>query len=169
MSFFIGQQSKPGKIKSLPNYDAGQTNILNQLQQGTSNLLGGGLNFLSERLSDNPDAFERYIAPQRERFERETIPGIAERFTSDFGEGSYRSGAFGQALGESARGFQRDIESQREQLKSDSFAQLLQLLQPVLAPRKTYYAQPGREAQPGFLHHAAEAALKIATMLPFLP
>ncbi len=162
--FWLGNRAREGKIKSIPNYNAGQTNILDQIQKQIP--LGSGLNFLRDRLSDNPDAFERIFAPSREHFKRITAPGISERLTSIGGEG--RSGAYAQTLGEAARGLERDIFADKERLKGDSFNQMLQLLMTALSPRQSHYAQPAREATPGFFHQGAEAALKIATMLPFL-
>jgi hypothetical protein len=74
------------------------TTLLEQLQQQQPSMAQVG--------------FEPFAQQAREAFSQQTVPGIAERFT---GLGGQRSSAFGQQLGQAARGLESDIAGQRAQ------------------------------------------------------
>lgn len=148
--FFGGSKAKPAKekIKALPVYNERQTQLLNTLQDMITAPLQTGTQGISNILSDKPENFEAFSAPARRRYEQQTIPGIAETFSNLLGGDSINSSGFQQTLAQSANEFETDLEAQRQALKSDSFNQLMPLLQSVLQPR-TQYMSVRKEGSPG--------------------
>jgi len=117
--FFEG---KPGQDVRQPRYTEEQDDVLNQLlQQGQQNMDFSGVEDLA-----------------RKRFSEDTIPSIAERFTSM--GGGQRSSAFESSLGRAGS----DLEALLAALKPQFGQQQLQMgLQPRFDTRQT-------PAQPGF-------------------
>ena len=139
LDWFFGSQAKIGQ---LPNTDPFRQNILNNLarlgyQQGTqpneyANYLRGAIqgnqglsssqnltsNFVNPALQalQNPYAgFQEGIAnPAIKNFQQNTVPSLAERFTS-LGEGAQRSSAFQGALGSAASSLESDLAGLRNQ------------------------------------------------------
>lgn len=150
MDFLFG---KGEKTKTRPIYNApGQQDILGQLTGALGQQLPMGLGNLQNILGGSPEAFESFFAPARRGFEQQTLPSIAERFTGLFGEGAYKSSAFGQQLGQAGKELEEDIFSQRQGMQGNALSQLLQLLAPALAPRQQQITSP---RQPGFLESGA--------------
>lgn len=104
------------------------------LQPGIDQLIKQSLG----QLSTNQQGGFKPIADQaRQKFQTETIPGLAERFTA-LGNGQ-RSSAFQGALGSAASGLESNLASGEAQYglqQNQQLMQLLQLLQPetVFAP-----------------------------------
>jgi len=99
------------------------------------------------------------IAQQaRNRFETQTIPGLAERFTS-LGSGAQRSSAFQGLLGQAGS----ELEQNLAGLDQQNMLQLLPyLLQASLQPE----AETGiTQEQPGFLQTAGGSILQILPAL----
>lgn len=103
-SFFRGT---PNQILQANRYSEPQQNILNQLLQLASQKLGQNLNQPTAQYP-NPQSLARFNQPfnfapiekqARLGFERETVPSIAERFTS-MGNNALSSGAFTSQLGQ---------------------------------------------------------------------
>jgi len=139
---------KKAKKVTEPLFDPAQENILNQILGSLQGQLGGGLQNLQNIIGGDQGTFEAFERPARRGFEQQTLPTIAERFTGEFGPGSQRSSAFGQALGTAGRELEEDLFSKRIGMQGDALSQLLQLLSPALSPRRTQYQRP---RQPGFL------------------
>jgi hypothetical protein len=133
--FFMGA---PEKEMRFQRFGEGQQDILGQLlQQGFGEVSGTGIEDLA-----------------RKRFQEETIPGIAERFTS-MGAGGQRSSAFQGALGRAGS----DLESQLAALKQQGGMQKLGLgLQPQF---ESAYRPPGT----GALHSLISMLPLLSTML----
>lgn len=147
MDFIFGEGEK---TKTKPIYNPQQEQLLDIALGGLKNQLPMGLQNLRNILGGNEETFDAFFAPARRNFEQKTIPGIAERFTSLFGEGSKSSSAFGQALGEAGKNLEQDIFSQRIGLQQDALSQLFNLFGPALSPRQYEYTLP-RKA--GFLEN----------------
>jgi hypothetical protein len=97
----------------------------------------------------------------RKQFHEQTIPSLAERFNSAFGQGSYRSSAFPQIMGQQAAG----LESQLAAMRSQHNLGLLPFYQNMagmgLTPQyESIYAGGG----PGTIHAAARG---IGQALPY--
>jgi hypothetical protein len=153
LDFLFGEGAK---TKTKPIYTApGQTDILNQITGGVKQQLPSGLSYLQNILGGSPEFFEAFEAPARRGFEQKTLPTIAERFTGALGEGSQKSSAFGQQLGQAGRELEENLMSQRLGMQGNALNQLLQLLGPALSPRQEVI-EYGR--QPGFLENLAIGA-----------
>lgn len=147
MDFLFGKRSKK---KNKPIYNPQQEDLLNQILGSLQGPLGSGLQNLQNILGGDEESFQAFERPARRAFEQQTLPTIAERFTGEFGEGSQRSSAFGQALGTAGRELEENLMSQRMGLQSGALGQLLSLLGPALSPRQHQYKRPRK---PGFLEN----------------
>ena len=101
----------PAKTQQFQRFTPEQQSIMDQLmQQGAENMDFSGVEGLAKK-----------------RFEEDTIPSIAERFTSMGSGGAQRSSAFESSLGRAGS----DLEAQLAALKPQFGAQQLQMgLQP---------------------------------------
>jgi len=163
MDFLFGKSSK---TKNKPIYNPQQENLLNQILGGIQGPLGSGVQNLQNILGGDSSTFDAFQRPARRDFEQQTLPTIAERFTGEFGEGSQRSSAFGQALGTAGRELEENLFSQRLGMQGDALSQLLQLLGPALSPRRYQYTRP---REPGFIENVGVGAAQgLAQALPFL-
>jgi len=151
MDFLLGEGEK---TKTKPIYSPQQEQLLGTARSGLEQQLPMGLENLRKILGGDQESFESFFAPARRDFEQKTLPSIAERFTGMLGEGSQRSSAFGQQLGQAGKEFEEDIFSQRLGMQQGALQQLLQLLQPSLAPTQYEYTKP---RQPGFLENLLAA------------
>lgn len=147
MDFLLGTKEK---TKTQPIYTPEQEQVLGQALGGLQQQLPMGLQNLMNILGGDPGTFEAFGAPARRQFEQKTLPSIAERFTGQLGEGSQRSSAFGQQLGEAGRDLEENLFAKRLGLQSGALEQLLQLLGPALMPLQQQITT-GR--QPGFLEN----------------
>lgn len=139
-SFF---RSAPGGFQQLSNQTA--------QQQGLNALLGnlgqGALGNLSLPGSNNGMSSFQPIAQQAQRnFQTQTVPGLAERFTS-LGGGQLGSPAFASQLGQAGAGLQSTLAGQEQgfnmQQQQMQNQNLMQLLQMFLQPQfQNMYHQP---------------------------
>lgn len=163
MDFLLGTGAK---TKTKPIYDPEQENLLNQLLGGLQQQAPQALQNLQKIIGGDEQFFSAFERPARRAFEQQTLPTIAERFTGQFGTGSQRSSAFGQALGTAGKELEEDLFSQRLGMQSGALSQLMQLLGPALAPRRQQYTIP---RQPGLLEQVgAGAAEGVGQALPLL-
>jgi len=163
MDFLFGEKSK---TKTKPIYNPQQEQLLNQILGGIQPGIGSGIQNLQNILGGDQASMDAFQAPSRRAFEQETLPTIAERFTGTFGEGSQRSSAFGQALGQAGRELEENLASQRAGLQSGALGQLLQLLGPAISPRQYQYT---KDRQPGFLENlGVPLAQGAASALPLM-
>jgi hypothetical protein len=132
-----GWSGKSGKMKQAQRFTDPQQSALNMLlSQGMQNM--------------NPMANEQRA---RSMFQQETIPSLAERFTSM--GGGQRSSAFQGALGRAGS----DLESQLAGLRSQLGMQQTQM---GLTPQFENYYQA---AQPGMLQGGMEGIMKLLPLL----
>jgi len=124
MDFLIGSKDK---VKQLPNMTPEQMSVLQQLLGGLGGGMGSGMDYLQSLLSGEEGAFDAYEAPMKRQFEEQTVPGLAEQFSS-LGSGAQGSSAFGQALGQAGAGLTENLAAQRAQLRSGAMQQLSQLM-----------------------------------------
>lgn len=117
----------PGRIENMPTMSGEQSQLLAQLLQGLGGPMQSGLGNLQGILSGEPGALEAFQAPAMRQFQEQTVPGIAERFSS-MGAGAQGSSAFGQQLGAAGAGLAENLSAQRAGLQSQALQQLSQLL-----------------------------------------
>jgi len=122
---------KPGQFHKSPNlWEGWQQNIFQQLGQQGQN-----------RMQNPYEGWENIEAPARRQFETQTIPSLAERFTS-MGSGTH-SGSFQGALGQAGAGFDENMAAQKQQYGNNSMQQLMQMLQMALSPQTQTQWQEG--------------------------
>lgn len=130
MANFFGS---PGGIKQLQRFAPGQT-------QGLDQVLQMGL----QGLQNPTQGFAPIEAQQRRDFQTKTIPGIAERFTSQ-GSG-LQSSSFRNALGQSATDLDTNLAAMRANYGLANQNNLQGLLRMGLEPQFDYLDQ---SADPG--------------------
>ena len=138
-NFFMGT---PQNQQQIPRFSP-------DITSGISNLFSQGMQNM------NPDAIENRA---RNQFQTQTVPSLAERFTSMGGPGSQggqRSSAFGAQLG----GAGADLESQLAALRSQFGMQQTQM---GLTPTFDTMNNP---RQPGVLESAIPQLLQLLVML----
>lgn len=159
--FMLGskQKMKPFNKKS--------QNFLEQMLQGgglkDDPLYGAGSSYIQRILSGDPAAFAEFEAPYKQQFERETIPGIAERFAGmGTGGGASSSSGLQNSLAQASKDFSTNLAGLRSGLQMQAAQQGLQYAQSPymmmleaarLLPQQ-YYEIPG---QPGLIQGAASS------------
>lgn len=158
----LGEYSAlPGEEKRFQRFTPEQQNITQLLQNiltGQGEQPGG---LLGETYGDQ--GFDAYADPEIRRFNEETIPALAERFSS-FGAGAQGSSAFQQRLAQEGSNLSRDLAEMRSRRRQESTESLLnQTLQPQFHTR---YEQrvPGGASQ-ALVGSGFEGITKILTEL----
>jgi hypothetical protein len=143
LGLLSGLFNKPQKPQPL---NPQQQNLQNQSIQQIMNLLKGG----------QPTGFQPIANRAQQRFQNQTIPSLAERFSA---LGAQNSSAFQGALGNAGA----DLQSQLAALESRyGQNQLQQLLNPALASLDVT-----REG-PGFFETAGQGSLSLLPLLLYL-
>lgn len=132
---------EPEKIEQVPTQTP-------QGQVALQELLGLG----TEGIRDQYKGFEPIAQQAQERFSTQTIPGIAERFSSLGSGGSQRSSAFAGSNISAGQGLERQLAALKSQYGIENRNSLLQQLQLGLTPQ---FSSNFRPAQPGFLQNLA--------------
>lgn len=137
--FFSGSPEMFGRIP-------GREMLYGQLAQGAMGSFPGGFDFISRLLSGDPALLQELQAPTIRQFGEQTIPGLAESFTS-MGEGAQGSSAYQQQLAQAGSGLAQQLAGQRAQLRQTGLQYLLGQTQPALEQRPFDIAP----RTPGFL------------------
>jgi hypothetical protein len=128
--FFSG---RPAQLAQINKFNPQQQNAL-------SSLLGQA----SQGMKNPYQGFEPIEARARSQFQKNTIPGIAERFTS-LGDNAISSGAFASQLGEAGAGLEEGLAALRSQYGLQNRGQLLRELGLGLTPENENFYQPREE------------------------
>jgi hypothetical protein len=114
---------QPDEFQQVQNFSSEQQGIMQLLQQlgrfGLQNPYGG---------------FEGIENQARNQFAQQTVPSLAERFTS-LGNNSLSSPLFASQLGQAGAGLEGDLASQKAQYGQQNIQQILQMLQLGLQPQ----------------------------------
>lgn len=159
MDFLFG---KGEQLQQVPRFTEPQQDIFSQLQQGAQGAIPAGFEQLLSMLTQDPEAAKQFEAPAMRQFHQEIIPSIAQKFASQFGEGSRSSSGFRQALGAAGAGLAQDLQAQRGERQQNALTQLMQLMQTGLTPQ---FQTLLRQRQPGLLETGAKGAIKAAPSL----
>lgn len=151
LDFLFGEGEKRQQI---PRFSSSQQNVLEQLLGGAQQGIAPGIQQLLNILGQDQQSLQAFEAPALRQFNEEILPSIAERFTGMMGEGSQRSSAFGQQLGQAGAGLAENLAGQRSQLGSQALSQLQQLLGLGLTPQQDTLVTP---KQPGFIQTLLES------------
>lgn len=104
-----------------------------------------GQESIQDLLSNNPEAFNKFAAPEMRRFNEQTIPGLIGRF----GAGGQNNSALNSALANSGADLNERLGALRAGLQSEGRQQALQYGQGI---------QQGENAQAGIFGKAAQTA-----------
>lgn len=148
MSLKEGLMGTPSRIAQVPNqmqknqiYDKNQSDVLNYLlSKGKSGL-------------ENPYAgFEPISQQTRSNFEQQTLPSIAERFTS-MGNNSLSSPSFASSLSQGGAGLEQMLAAMKAEYGQRNQNAALQQLMTGLQPRNQFspkYQNFPQDGQGGF-------------------
>lgn len=124
--------AKKAKTKQLPTLSPQQQQFQNRLLSlftnqygngvGSSPLFKAGESHLANILSGKPEAFSEFEAPIKEQYFGETVPKLAERFTS---LGAQSSSAFNQQLAKSGQDLSTRLAALRSGLQGQAAQQAL--------------------------------------------
>ena len=156
LDFLFGNHEK---MEQVPRFNKGQEGAFKDLLGGASSQLPQGFEFLNQILSNNPDVYNQLEAPTRRGFNEQTLPSIAERFSS---MDAQKSSAFGQQLGQAGERLEESLAAKRTGMKGDALSQLQSLLQTGLTPQFENVFRPGTQ---GFAQGASQG---LAQLLPYL-
>lgn len=130
--------STPGRFEQLPTATSGQQQLQNNvLQQALQSLQAQG----------QQPGFRPIAQQARRQFSEQTIPSIAERFTS-MGQGALSSPAFASQLGQAGAGLETNLAALRSQYQQQQQGRqqdfLKALLSLAMQPQFQYAFQPGQ-------------------------
>ena len=139
-------------------------------QQALSMLIQQGTNKLS-----NPYAgFEPIAQQARSNFQQQTVPSLAERFTS-MGGGALSSPSFASQLGQAGAGLEQALAAMQSQYGMQNENQGMNMLAQGLTPSFENNYQPGSSGfgenllsgvmRAGFNHHQASQLMNLLKML----
>ena len=134
--FFLGT---PDQFQQMPKFEPQQQEAFNQLLQ----------NVLPQILSGQlpTQGFEPIAQREVQRFQQETVPTLAERFTG-MGAGAQGSSGFQEALARGGSQLGTDLAAMGSQFGLQRQGQLMQLLGMGLTPQQENFFMPGKT---GFL------------------
>jgi hypothetical protein len=167
-SAFAAYKGGQNKDKQMSSFTPAQESALEQALAGITGQGGGvesALQYFTDLLQNNPEAFAKFEAPAMRQFNEEIIPGIAERF-SGAGAGAQSSGAFQRSLGKAGATLSEQLQAMREGLRGEAGKGILGLLSQLLGARgNDIYKEGG----PGFLGAFGEGLSKAgASAIPAL-
>lgn len=111
--FFLGA---PSRVEQVQKYNPQQLQALQQI-----------LGQSTEGLKNPYQGFEPIAQYARSQFNQQTVPSLAERFTS-LGSNSTSSPAFASQLGQAGAGLEEALAAQKSQYGQQNISQLMQLL-----------------------------------------
>lgn len=128
--FFSGT---PARTEQQSLLTGPQQGLQNQAIQQLMSMLGQG----------QGGSFDPIEKQARTNFQTQTIPGLAERFTSLGGEGGQRSSAFQGALGQAGAGLEQNLAALKSQHQTNQFGQLAGLAGQKSFENSYFPRQPG--------------------------
>lgn len=154
--FFTGSPEKHKRVSTLLPEQQG---LFEQLQdalqgQGAGGAFGEGADYLYSILNDNPELMDQFFAPETQRYQQETIPGLAEQFAG-MGSGGLSSSGFRNASVRAGADLSERLAALRAGLKQQASQSLFGLGQQGLGN----FSQDvvSRQGSPGFLGSVSPA------------
>lgn len=152
--------SQKGQEMRFQRFSNPQQQAQNQLLQQALAGLGQGQNQFN---------FAPIAQQARTNFAQQTVPGIAERFSSLGSGGAQRSSAFGQALGSAGAGLEGNLAGMQQEYGLQQQNQQQQMLMNLLGIGLTpQYESAYQPRQPGIFESAAKAGAQSLPMLGLL-
>ncbi len=159
LGLFAGFKNKDPKIKQQPRLTPEQEQNLLQLQNaikgpGAGGAFGDVADYYRGNLSNNPEDFDTFAAPEMRRYNEQIIPDLANQFGGLGYGGSALSGSgFRNAAVNSGTDLSERLGSIRANLRNQSAAGLSNLGQLGLG---NYTENVRNEPQPSFGNYVAE-------------
>ena len=125
--FLFGKEEK---MQQVPTMNPQQMQMLQQMLTGMGGggfgggAMGAGMQNLTDILSNNPEAMQKFDAPYMRQFQQKTVPGLAERFAGMGSGGSMGSSAFNQSMGQAGAGLQEQLAALHGQMQQGAMGQL---------------------------------------------
>ncbi len=151
MAWYDSLAGAPARTEQLQRFNPQQQNALSQL-------LSQGLQGIQPQNSGA--GFEPIAKQARTQFQEQTVPGLAERFTS-MGNGALSSPAFASQLGQAGAGLEQGLAAQQAQYGLQQQGLSQNLLGLGLTPQ---FENIYQQRQPGFLESAGGSALQALLM-----
>lgn len=155
MGFFTGSKAKNYQQSTLT---PGQQPVLNQLTNAAQGKSTGGVfgdlgNYYKDLFDPNGESFQSFQAPEKRRFDEETIPGLSEQFAG-MGSGGLSSSSFRNAAVNAGTDLSERLGALRAQLRQQGAAGMANLGQQALGQYSENIHQP---ATGGFFDTIAPA------------
>lgn len=133
-----------GKFQQVPRFTPEQQQLQSQLLEGLGQLSPEIFSRLQELLGGDDEAFSKFEAPFLRQFERQVLPGIAERFGGSAGShGALSSGGLNQALAQAGTDLSTNLASLRGGLQQQALGQIQGLFGTGFQPSfESVYRQP---------------------------
>lgn len=121
MGFFSGSR---GKFKQKSLLGPEQQQLYDQLLasasgRGAGGAFGESADYYRDILSDDPEAFEAFAAPEMRRFNEDIIPGLSEQFAG-MGSGALSSSGFRNAAVNAGTDLSERLGSIRARLRGEA-------------------------------------------------
>jgi len=160
--FFKGSE---GKYKQVSNLTPQQLRIQKNLEsaakgRGAGGAFGETADYWRDLLSNNPEAFAAFEAPEQRKFQEQIIPDLAEQFAG-MGSGGLSSSGFRNAAVGAGTDLSERLAAMRAGLRQNAAQNLSSLSQSALNPHAQY--QQTEAPTQGFLSKAI-GALPAAAM-----
>lgn len=155
MSFNNFMFGSEGEFKRESKLSPKQQEIWDLYQQAAASGFEDAANYYKSILADDPELYQQLFAPEIQRYQRETIPQLAEQFAG-LGSGGINSSGFQQAATGAGADLAERLAGMRANLKGQAASGMAGMAQGLLTPTDNlYYQQP----QQGFAEQAASTAL----------
>lgn len=113
MSFLTGTPAQYENVSNLLPY---QQKVHQQKAQAASGALGNLQNYYGNLMSDNPEDFQAFAAPEMRRFNEQIVPDLAEQFAG-MGSGGLSSSGFRNAAVSAGTDLSERLGAIRAQLR----------------------------------------------------
>jgi hypothetical protein len=145
MSFFSGSPAEYEQVSNLTRSQLKNQKDLERSSRGAFTDVG---NYYRSNLSNNPQDFQAFAAPDIRRFNEQTIPNLAEQFAG-MGAGGLSSSGFQNAAIGAGTDLQERLANLRASIRQNAASGMQNMAQSSLNPHTQYQmTNPGSE---GFL------------------
>jgi hypothetical protein len=138
-----GMFGTPGSFDQISNLTPEQQKMISQLMPQLQQGQGLGMDWITDMLSNDPEAMAKFEAPYKRQFEQETVPGIAERFAGMGTGGSQSSSAMNQSMGQAGRELSEKLAALKGNLQQSAMGSLQGMMGMGMQPQfENVYNQP---------------------------
>lgn len=158
MSFLTGSPAEYGLVNNLQPY---QQKVQQQAASAATGAYPAAAQYYQNNLSNNPQDFQAFAAPEMRQFQEQTIPGLAEQFAG-MGSGGLSSSGFRNAGVQAGTDLSERLGALRAQLRESAASGLQnigkQATNPTSSLQQTAEATPGLAGFAGSILGSGAAA-----------